>query len=115
MTYDLHRLPSLNIQFGKKWETGISKALSDVDKLKKEGWIFDVFAASVIGGISIRGGRGRIIGVLGGVILLSFISTIIVWFKIDMFLVRALRGVIILGAILLDSMKNKLRDKMLIS
>lgn len=40
--YDLHRLSSLNIHFRKSWETGISKALSDIDKLRKEGWIFDV-------------------------------------------------------------------------
>jgi len=42
MTYDLHRLPSLNIRFRKNWETGISKALSDIDQLKREGWTFDV-------------------------------------------------------------------------
>src|SRR5713101_9410778 len=33
--------------------------------------IFEVFAAAVIGGISLEGGRGRIIGALTGVILLS--------------------------------------------
>ena len=79
-----------------------------------EGWIFDVFAAAVIGGISLQGGRGRLVGTLGGVIFLSFISTIIVWFNIPVMAVRALRGVIILAAVLLDAMKNKLRAKLLL-
>lgn len=79
-----------------------------------EGQIFDVMAAAVIGGISLQGGRGKLVGVLGGAIFLSFISTMIVWFNMPVMGVRALRGVIILLAVLLDAMKNKLRSRFLL-
>lgn len=74
-----------------------------------EGQIFNVFAAAVIGGISLKGGKGRLIGVLGGVLFLSLITTLIVWFEMPVMAVRALRGVIILAAVVFDSLKNRLR------
>lgn len=74
-----------------------------------DGWIFDVFAAAVIGGISLQGGRGKLAGALGGVIFLSIISTMIVWLNMPIMAVRALRGALILVAVLLDAIKNKLR------
>jgi len=80
-----------------------------------DGWIFDVMAAAVIGGVSLQGGRGRLIGALGGVIFLSIVSTIIVWFNMPVMAVRALRGVIILAAVLLDAIKNKLRAHLLLT
>jgi simple sugar transport system permease protein len=79
-----------------------------------ENQVFDVMAAAVIGGISLQGGRGKLLGVLGGAIFLSFISTLIVWFGMPVMAVRALRGVIILLAVLLDAMKNKLRSRFLL-
>src|SRR2546421_406918 len=39
--------------------------------------IFQVFAAAVIGGISLDGGRGRMVGALTGVILLALVSNIL--------------------------------------
>jgi simple sugar transport system permease protein len=39
--------------------------------------IFTVFAACVVGRISLNGGRGSILGALCGVILLSIISNIL--------------------------------------
>lgn len=41
------------------------------------GLIFSVFAAAVIGGISLDGGRGRMIGALTGVILLALVTNIL--------------------------------------
>src|SRR5215472_11143145 len=41
------------------------------------GLIFSVFAASVIGGISLDGGRGRMVGALTGVILLALVTNIL--------------------------------------
>ena len=40
--------------------------------------IFSVFAAAVIGGISLEGGRGRMVGALTGVILLALIQNILI-------------------------------------
>ena len=41
------------------------------------GLIFTVFAAAVIGGISLDGGRGRMVGALTGVILLALVTNIL--------------------------------------
>jgi simple sugar transport system permease protein len=41
------------------------------------GLIFTVFAAAVIGGISLEGGRGRMVGALTGVILLALVTNIL--------------------------------------
>src|SRR5580698_4902932 len=37
----------------------------------QEGIIFNVFAAAVIGGVSLQGGRGNMVGAASGVILLG--------------------------------------------
>ena len=41
----------------------------------REGIIFTVFAAAVIGGVSLRGGRGNMVGAASGVILLGIVRT----------------------------------------
>jgi simple sugar transport system permease protein len=40
------------------------------------GWIFKVFAAAVIGGISLKGGRGTLFGALTGVITLQLVVNV---------------------------------------
>jgi ribose/xylose/arabinose/galactoside ABC-type transport system permease subunit len=39
--------------------------------------IFNVFAAAVIGGISLNGGQGRMIGALTGVLLLGLLQNVL--------------------------------------
>jgi simple sugar transport system permease protein len=61
--------------------------------------IFGVFAAAVIGGISLDGGRGRIIGALTGVILLSLVTNILTLSNISSTWIDAVDGAIILIAL----------------
>src|ERR1700738_382531 len=61
--------------------------------------IFSVFAAAVIGGISLDGGRGRIVGALTGVILLSLVSNILILSQVQTFWIDAANGLIILVAL----------------
>jgi simple sugar transport system permease protein len=61
--------------------------------------IFGVFAAAVIGGISLEGGRGRIIGALTGVILLSLVTNILTLSNISSTWIDAVDGAIILIAL----------------
>ena len=44
--------------------------------------IFYVFAAAVIGGISLNGGRGRLLGALTGVLLLGILQNVLTLAKI---------------------------------
>jgi ribose transport system permease protein len=63
------------------------------------GLEFESLAAVVIGGASLAGGRGRIIGVLGGVVLLSLIENAFNLVGIDVWYQQLLKGsIILLGA-----------------
>ena len=61
--------------------------------------IFSVFAAAVIGGISLDGGRGRMLGALTGVILLALVTNILILSQIQTFWIDAANGLIILIAL----------------
>ena len=61
--------------------------------------IFGVFAAAVIGGISLDGGRGRMIGALTGVILLALVTNILTLSDISSTWIDAVDGAIILIAL----------------
>ena len=61
--------------------------------------IFGVFAAAVIGGISLEGGRGRMIGALTGVILLSMVTNILTLSNVSSTWINAVDGAIILIAL----------------
>ena len=61
--------------------------------------IFSVYAAAVIGGISLDGGRGRMVGALTGVILLALVTNILILSQIQTFWIDAATGLIILIAL----------------
>ena len=66
-----------------------------------QGMVFEVFAAAVIGGVSLAGGKGNMIGPLGGVLLLGMITTGLSVMPISSLWVDAVRGVLILVAVVL--------------
>lgn len=78
-----------------------------------DGALFPAFAAAVIGGISLFGGRGNILGALGGVLLLSTIQSGLVLVNVDATLVRVINGVILLAAVLLYTGEEVLRERIL--
>ena len=88
----------------------LSTRLGAVDNKLGEGMVFIVFAAAVIGGISLKGGKGKFIGALGGVIFIGIVESILSWFNVNVFMVETIRGVIILFAVFLDAIKNKVRE-----
>jgi simple sugar transport system permease protein len=61
--------------------------------------IFGVFAAAVIGGVSLDGGRGRMAGALTGVILLALVTNILTLSNISSTWIDAVDGAIILLAL----------------
>ena len=66
-----------------------------------QGMVFEVFAAAVIGGVSLAGGKGTMLGPLGGVLLLGVIATGLSVLPISAFWVDAARGIVILAAVVL--------------
>ena len=73
------------------------------------GMLFEVFAAVVIGGVSLKGGVGRLSGVIAGVLLLSSISTAINVMGMPPHYTQIIRGGLVLAAILLDTVKTSAR------
>jgi simple sugar transport system permease protein len=65
------------------------------------GMIFTVFAAAVIGGISLDGGRGTMFGALTGVILLGVVQNLLTLAQVPSFWIQAIYGMIILGSLML--------------
>lgn len=70
--------------------------LGAVSASQGNGMIFTVFAAAVIGGISLDGGRGSVLGALGGVLLLGVLENVLTLAQVQTFWVQAIYGVIIL-------------------
>jgi ribose transport system permease protein len=71
--------------------------------------LFNAIAAAVIGGVSLEGGAGSLTGVLAGVLLLGSITTALDIVAVDPFTVQVIQGLLVLGAIILDSVKRRYR------
>ncbi|MFF7546395.1 ABC transporter permease [Streptomyces canus] len=66
-----------------------------------ENMIFTVFAAAVIGGISLDGGRGTMFGALTGVLLLAVVKTMLTMAQVPSNWIDAIYGGIILLALMI--------------
>lgn len=74
-----------------------------------EGYIFTVFAAAVIGGVSLQGGRGTMLGALGGVLLLSTIDRGLNLMRLSVFWIQVTQGAIIMIAMFIDAQRIRFR------
>ncbi len=83
----------------------LSARLTNAMSSMGQGMVFDVMAASVIGGMSLKGGQGTLIGALGGVLLLASISAGLNLMNVSVYWVQVIRGCIILFAMLIDAQK----------
>lgn len=72
-----------------------------------EGLELEVIAAAVIGGISLRGGRGALIGTIGGMLVLSCIDSGLILLDVPAFWIRFTTGMVIFIAILIDTLKTR--------
>lgn len=71
-----------------------------------ESYELDAIAATVIGGTSLSGGRGRLWGTIVGAILLGVVNNGLDLLNVSSFYQQIVKGLIILGAILIDSKRN---------
>ncbi|GAA2616167.1 ABC transporter permease [Dactylosporangium fulvum] len=75
--------------------------LGSVAAAQGEGMIFQVFAAAVIGGVSMDGGKGTLFGALCGVLVLGLINNILTLAGVSAQWIQAVYGLIILVALIL--------------
>ena len=78
-----------------------------------ENMVFPAFAAAVIGGVSLFGGRGRISGALGGVLLLGVVQSALQLSGIQAAQIEMAEGIVLLIAILLYNFKEDIRGRIL--
>jgi ribose transport system permease protein len=76
------------------------------------GMLFNAFAAVVIGGVSLKGGVGRLPGVYAGVLLLSSIHTAINLMGLPAHYTQVILGTLVLAAVLLDTVKLSIKQKL---
>ena len=77
------------------------------DSTTASGYVLDVIAAAVIGGTSLSGGKGSVIGVVAGAVLLGIIRNGLVLLGVSAFYQQMAIGGVILVAIFLDWLKEK--------
>ena len=67
----------------------------------------DAIAMTVIGGVSLSGGRGSIIGTVLGALIFGVIISGFTFLKLDAYYQEMVKGVIIVGAVLLDLWRQR--------
>ena len=72
-----------------------------------QGIIFSAFAAAVIGGVSLGGGKGNIIGVVSGVLLIGVINNLLTLAQVPSFYVQASTGAVIIIAAVLTTLASQ--------
>lgn len=71
------------------------------------GYELDAIAAVVLGGTSLAGGRGRIVGTLIGSVILGVLSTGLILLSVPFFTQLLIKGVVIIVAVAIDSLKQR--------
>ena len=72
-----------------------------------EGLEMDAIGAAVIGGASLAGGRGTMVGTLLGVLILGVLNNGMNMLNVDPFYAEAVRGAVILIAVLIDTLRKR--------
>jgi len=75
------------------------------------GWELDAIAAAVIGGVSLYGGEGRIIGVVAGALLLMLINNALIVLNVSPFYQQVALGLVLAVAIVSDRVRARHRGR----
>ena len=71
----------------------------------------DVIAAVVLGGTSLAGGRGTILGTLIGAFVIGFLADGLVMMGVSEFWQMVIKGIVIIVAVIIDQMQNRMQQK----
>ena len=71
------------------------------------GWEMTAIAATVIGGTSISGGSGSVIGTMFGAAIMAVLEIAMTMMKISVYYQNIVVGIIIIAAVIFDIMKRK--------
>ncbi len=81
--------------------------MNSADPSFGKGYELDVIAAAVIGGISMSGGEGNILGVVVGAALMGILKNMFTQLAVSGYWQTVILGLIIIGAVAIDSVRKK--------
>ena len=84
--------------------------LSGINSTVGQDLLLYAIAAPVIGGVSLFGGRGRVIGMLGGVLLLTVVQVGLQLVNISAYYVAMVGGAMIFLAVVVDAVRIRRRE-----
>ena len=76
------------------------------------GYEMNVIASCVLGGVSVSGGRGRVSGLILGVILFGILANALPLIKVSPFWQQAIQGFVILAAIITNVLIKRNNDRL---
>jgi ribose/xylose/arabinose/galactoside ABC-type transport system permease subunit len=85
--------------------------LSIIQSTVPPGLELTVITASVVGGVSILGGTGTVIGSTLAAILLAAIGSALIFVNISPYWLRAVQGLLILLTVLADMLRRRRRTR----
>jgi len=85
----------------------IAGTLNSADPNSGKGYEMDVIAAVILGGTSLTGGEGSIQGVIIGAALMGVLRNAFVLLNISAYLQIVTIGVVIIGAVAIDSLRKR--------
>ena len=81
--------------------------LEGADAFYGNGYELDVIAAAVIGGISLSGGEGNLLGIMVGAALMGVLKNAFVLLAVPGYWQTVVVGVVIIGAVSIDSLRKR--------
>jgi ribose transport system permease protein len=111
-------ISGINVKLVRFWGLVISAAMAALAGLifvgqvgatvptAGQGGLMDVVTAVILGGISLSGGKGRIIGTLIGVLILAILSNGMVLLSVQSYYQTIVKGVVIFLAVLVDTLRG---------
>ncbi|MDR1128546.1 MAG: ABC transporter permease, partial [Treponema sp.] len=92
---------------GVLWVAKFASAQGDT----ASGYEMNVIAACVLGGVSVSGGRGKLSGLVLGVILFGILANALPLINVSPFWQQAIQGLVILAAIITNVMIKRNNDR----
>ena len=93
---------------GVLWVSQFASAQNDT----AVGFEMNVIASCVLGGVSVSGGRGKVSGLILGVILFGILRNALPLIRVSPFWQQAIQGFVILAAIITNVMVKRNNDKL---
>ena len=88
----------------------LTSRLNSAQPTAGEGFELDAIAAVVVGGTRLAGGRGGVIGTLLGALIIGVLNNAMNLLNVNPFFQMIVKGVVILGALLLERVLNGRRN-----